>query len=400
MDEGATQTSTQPFLDPRRRGNSSMLSEEDESDVVCILHPGSPAAYRAVGMIAEASPQHILQNQGLSLVSKTTNEIDSRDAVGLEATNSRHQEDVNQEKARVGPRGNFESGCHAMDIALRLSSPLLDPCMGFTFGRRARRCDMVISAEDEYAKMVSGMHFRIYLNKSGVLMLEDTSTNGTIVDSIPLKGGEQSPEYESKRMLNSGAIIEILLDPHEIRITEVMKFIVKVPSRDHVADRWRQNLAKYMAWLDQTERQAAAFAQAQIHEKAITMPPVATLFSNNLRRTDRIKQHIPFNILGDGLKPAASSGSDIARNLAVGIEKYNFGMEWNGGDIYNVVGYIGRGAFANVYKLATKRDGEIFAAKQLEKRRFIKNNILDHKINNEMLIMKNLSHVSSLFGRA
>lgn len=69
-------------------------------------------------------------------------------------------------------------------------------------------------------------------------------------------------------------------------------------------------------------------------------------------------------------------------------------MEWNGGDQYNVVGYIGKGAFAIVYKLAMKRDGELFAVKQIEKRRFVKNGILDRKINNEIHIMKNLSHVS------
>lgn len=85
---------------------------------------------------------------------------------------------------------------------------------------------------------------------------------------------------------------------------------------------------------------------------------------------------------------------EFTRNLAAGSETYNHGMAWNGGEEYNVVGYIGKGAFATVFKLATKRDGELFAVKQIDKRRFIKNNVLDQKISNEMLIMRDLCHVS------
>lgn len=85
--------------------------------------------------------------------------------------------------------------------------------------------------------------------------------------------------------------------------------------------------------------------------------------------------------------------------IASGSSQYHFGMHWNGGDTYNVVGYIGKGAFAMVYKLATKRDGEVFAVKQLEKRKFIKNGILDHKVNNELRIIKHLRHVSSKHDR-
>ena len=79
--------------------------------------------------------------------------------------------------------------------------------------------------------------------------------------------------------------------------------------------------------------------------------------------------------------------------LTAGSERYNSGMRWSGGDKYNVVAYVGRGAFANVYKLATKREGEVFAVKELEKRRFIKDGILDVKFNNELDIMKKLDHV-------
>jgi hypothetical protein len=72
---------------------------------------------------------------------------------------------------------------------------------------------------------------------------------------------------------------------------------------------------------------------------------------------------------------------------------YTHGMQWGGGSTYNVVGQIGKGAFATVYKLTMKNDGRVFAAKELDKRRFMKNGILDMKVDNEMKIMKGLRHV-------
>lgn len=69
-------------------------------------------------------------------------------------------------------------------------------------------------------------------------------------------------------------------------------------------------------------------------------------------------------------------------------------MAWSGGERFNVIGLIGRGAFANVFQLATKRDGELYAAKQIDKRQFIKSNAADNKIHNEMHIMSKLCHVS------
>lgn len=69
------------------------------------------------------------------------------------------------------------------------------------------------------------------------------------------------------------------------------------------------------------------------------------------------------------------------------------GMQWDGGEKYNVIKFIGEGAFAKVLQVSTKRDGEIFAAKQLEKRRFVKDGHLGSKVYFELNVMKNLSHV-------
>ena len=80
--------------------------------------------------------------------------------------------------------------------------------------------------------------------------------------------------------------------------------------------------------------------------------------------------------------------------LAAGSDRYNHGMRWNGGEKYNVIDKIGQGAFATVYKLATKREGKAYACKELEKRRFVMDGVLDMKFNNELEIMKKLDHAS------
>ena len=69
-------------------------------------------------------------------------------------------------------------------------------------------------------------------------------------------------------------------------------------------------------------------------------------------------------------------------------------MKWNGGETYNVVGYIGQGAFAMVYKLSTVQDGVVYACKQIEKRRFVKDGQPGHKMHYEIRIMESISHVS------
>ena len=92
-------------------------------------------------------------------------------------------------------------------------------------------------------------------------------------------------------------------------------------------------------------------------------------------------------------KAEASPNASI---LAAATGDYNHGLQWNGGEKYNVVSYIGKGAFAMVYKLSAKKDGEVYACKQIEKRRFIKDGVLNHKVHNEILVMKDLEHVRAL----
>ena len=74
------------------------------------------------------------------------------------------------------------------------------------------------------------------------------------------------------------------------------------------------------------------------------------------------------------------------------MRESTYGNHWNGGKLYNFTGLLGKGAFAMVYKVQTKDKGKVFAAKELDKRRFIKNGVLDIKFDNELKIMKQLHH--------
>jgi serine/threonine protein kinase len=69
---------------------------------------------------------------------------------------------------------------------------------------------------------------------------------------------------------------------------------------------------------------------------------------------------------------------------------------WNGSNKYNRGPEIGKGAFAVVYKVTHRFDGTPYAAKEIEKRKFMKNGVLDQKVENEMRIMQKLQHVGVL----
>lgn len=305
VDDSMDDQSTQPHTDPRRNGaTNSGLSEQEEADIFCILHPGSIAAHNAVLATMKHAPENILQNEDL-----LTEPFDEHDLASTSTATSR-------------------------DIALRFSSKVKDPTMGFVFGRHSARCDVLLTSVQE-EKHVSNRHFRIYLNKDGILMLQDQSTNGTIVDDnrLQIKGPPGSP---SQNMLSGGSIISIIANR-----SEEIKFIVRLPSRvtENCNQAYLHNLRTYLS----------------------TMPWQGK--SNFL---------------------ALPSGVDHAH-----------GMHWNGGPHYNITGQIGKGAFAIIYKLATKKDGMVFAAKELDKRRFMKNGILDLKVDNEVWIMRELRHVSN-----
>ncbi|KAJ5729631.1 uncharacterized protein N7483_004139 [Penicillium malachiteum] len=296
----ATQESTQPTADPRRMGlHNSGLHDQDLADIICILHPNSHAAHDAVAATASLGTQHILQQAALDYESSET---------------------------------------AALDVALRLSSDVHDLSTGFCFGRNSARCDVLLASNDD-AKKVSNCHFRIHLTGDGIIMLQDTSTNGTIVDNCRLRKNSK----DNSRMLVNGSVIQVVTGSHG---SDEVRFIVRIPSRENFAVKYTQNVLQYF------QRVQAALADA----------------GNNNGRPVPTQPVLPWSV-GNA-----------------------FGMHWTGSPMYNVTGQIGKGAFATVYKIATKQHGSIYAAKELDKRRFMRNGILDQKVDNEMKIMRDLKH--------
>lgn len=239
---------TQPILDPRRAGrNNSGLSDRDLDDVICILHPSSAAAIKVVAHVARVAPQHVLQNDDLD---------GDSDGAGLDPSRDDRM-----------PR----------DIALRLSARLKDACTGFRFGRNALTSDIVIGTDyGDKIPHISNTHFRIYLTPDGVLMLQDSSTNGTMVDNKLLRAKPPNPPPPglraaagTSRMLTAGSVIELFCGerPEEgvQRWGEVVKFIVRIPSRYGHEEAYDSRLQQYLDLLMMHhQRKALAIERARL----------------------------------------------------------------------------------------------------------------------------------------
>ena len=94
--------------------------------------------------------------------------------------------------------------------------------------------------------------------------------------------------------------------------------------------------------------------------------------------------------------PLQRHKSPRALSIAAATGRNNYGMSWNGGEDYNIVGRIGGGAFADVFKISSVKEGEVYACKQIEKNRFIKDGQAVAKMYDEIKIMERLRHVSSV----
>jgi hypothetical protein len=233
---------TQLVIDPRRLGHgNSGLNEEDLADICCILHPASPPAYRAAALIHDANPQHTIS-------------FDS-DVKIREKENALHVETFDL----------AEQGLKSCDIALRLSAKLKDPMGGFHFGRNATRCDFVIGNNDQ-SKRISNIHFRIYINAYGIIMLEDQSTNGTAVDGALLRGKEKENGSDYRHTLEQGSIIHLTMTPPE----EDYRFIVRIPQRDEISENaYQQNLTAFFLRMNNVrlENEARAGVKGEVTKK-------------------------------------------------------------------------------------------------------------------------------------
>ena len=267
MEETATQPATQP-QDGEKRLHFS-ISEQDQTDVICILHPTSRAAHQAVELVVKQCPQHILQNEGLEhLLYHDNDDLEAAGSTRPDLGSQGSQD--NGETAESKDEAGTHSGHAAKDIALRLSSVLLNPCLGFTFGRNPQKCDIPI-VRDENTK-ISNSHFRIYINTNGVLMVEDTSKNGTWVDQhglSALKAQSPNSNISCRRIITQGNIISVPDGRNQ-----PIRFIVGLPARNGQEAAYTKALEEYAAHISQLERQATLAAQAAANGNMMP-PPVS-----------------------------------------------------------------------------------------------------------------------------
>ena len=327
--EECTQPSTQ--LQQADQRPEPLYSSPAFDDVICLLHPASQPALDMVKLIWKQTPKHILQNVNHQLKVSHEPEDDDLKMDNLKEVDSKESKEPS-----------------SLDIALRTSSPLRNLALQFVFGRDPDKADVCVRLNTSHDIRISAMHFRIYVNPHGVLMIQDHSTNGTRVDWTNLH------KAHTKRMLTHGTMIEFAaLSDKTAGTLKWARFIVKLPVRNN-EEQYKANLKEYLA--------------------RVQAPP-----SNGF---------MPL------LVPPVDLTSDNLELLAAGTARSPLNMGWTGEHKYNTIGEIGKGAFATVFKIATVNEGNIFAAKRVARSGFIKNGVTDVRFYNELHIMKKVAHVS------
>ncbi|KAL6869832.1 Protein kinase protein rad53 [Amphichorda felina] len=356
MDGEEPTQATQTVLDPRRENKqNSGFSDDDISDILCILYPTSKSSRQEVQRLALEGSPFIIGKDDADVVEPNYDLEDN--AKNFDSNPSGH--------------GNYA-------IILRLSSQIKNYAAGFTFGRNPARCDVVFA--NDPLKRVSNIHFRIYINEYNNILVEDQSTNGTFVDGrlltsrAKVKDNTGEPPIH-KWVLTSGAVIKIYLHQELHDLT----FRVRIPRReDEYAEIFHTRVAEYFALHGLPTRNDPAPAPA---------PAPANGGPVDIFKTPGKPLVNPRGEVEGGEITQQARSPSKRKELPNTMRR-----EWNGSGKYNRIGTIGKGAFAIVYKVTSKYDGMPYAAKELEKRRFIKNGVLDQKVENEMNIMKRVQH--------
>ncbi|KAF6810708.1 hypothetical protein CSOJ01_06152 [Colletotrichum sojae] len=334
---------TQNVIDPRRVGKQNTgFSDDDISDIICLLYPHSESARREVSRIAkEQKSPHVIGTDEADDVEPDYEVEDRADQFELAPPNGHHA------------------------LILRLSAETKDPLNGFLFGRNVSRCDVCFL--NDPMRRLSNVHFRIYVNQHGTILLEDRSTNGTFVDGTLLRMKPKDPNEKNgtMRTLTHGSRVKILMHAE----AKDLEFLVRIPKRaGEYASAYDAKVAQY------TMRLKALRAKQQNETIAPGPGGHVDLFPAPRRQPQAPRARIAL--------PSGTTQDNTDR----------FPRDWDGAGRYNRVGQIGKGAFAVVYKVTSKFDGVPYAAKELEKRRFIKNGVLDQKVENEMKIMQKVQH--------
>jgi hypothetical protein len=369
LDDQAEQ-STQSVADIRRipgKAHQSGLAGSDPWNVICILHPSSPAAFDDVAHLADYAPQHLLRQPSIEEL-EYGGDVD----LTLEAVGGPTKPPTEQTKP-------LSSANMSRDIALRFDSNVKSPHMGFIFGRNPEKVDIQVG--DNVQKRVSNTHFRIYVNKSGMLMIQDMSTNGTVVGDVYLQKGKKN----EKRMLLDGTLIRFVFDPPE----QELRFNVRIPSRDGHEEQYHRALDDYLQRIEIFEGQELAL------QRAAAVPVDAAIHPAILRNlmpnpNDTPKNGSPFKTPA---QPVATRHPQQAAPPRRSVRARVQTSQWKGGEKYNVIETAGKGAFSTVYKVATKDEGEVFAAKELNKRNILKDELLDATLDKEIRILERIDHV-------
>ncbi|KAI9889015.1 MAG: hypothetical protein M1814_006073 [Vezdaea aestivalis] len=373
MDEEATQPNTQPLdLDSHAQTSLDGFYPEELADVICTLHPSNDFTRKSIASVARDRPQHVLSHDRFSTL--------------LPAV-PRHDDKL---EGDMGPPDAPRPA--DFDIALRMSSDVLDPALGFTFGRSKEKSDIMLLGE----RRISQMHFRIYLTGEGVLMLQDNSTNGTFVDRTLLQKDGQAAGSSSHTIQHGSAIAV-----SSGRNSPELGFYVKLPLRSGQEASYERNFRRYRDKIN-ISVQAKQFAKAaKLGGRPLASIPSSTALEallptqaspNVASTTPFVTQYQPaVNRKNGALPKTYRQNNDFL--LAAGASRLQLGRQWNPHNSkYSLLAEIGKGAFAMVFKASRRSDGKLFAVKELDKKAFKKANVIEINVSSEVQIMSKLSH--------
>ncbi|KAF8251424.1 Pkinase-domain-containing protein [Wilcoxina mikolae CBS 423.85] len=353
-EEEATQQATQP-LPPHNGISPSDSSGQDYSGVICFLHPCSPAAIAIV---------HRTQKSNSNLVVRLP--VPEAGTKGRRAPQDDPEADDEEdpESTQIDDHGQ----CTAIDLALRYKPGPKDPVSGFLFGRNPYKCDIVM-IDNPSRRRISNMHFRIYVNAGGALMLEDMSTNGTWVDNYCLiKNGR----HGQKRVLSPGSIIFMCPGTPE----ELVRFIVRIPKdsgkglKSAVSTPEKPQQPPPSSHLLSSPGPPPKFGPLRIDAASpgvviqspqqrnaaalLRIPPIAQRMPGDQHRRPIVDVDQASNVTRDAHTMREPSGS----------------MIWSGDAKYLLSVQIGKGAFATVNKAYERTTGDVVAVKMIAKRTF------------------------------
>jgi hypothetical protein len=373
-EEEPTQPSTQE-LPPHNGVAPSDNAGQDYSGIICFLHPCSPAAIAIV---------HRAQIASSNLVVRLPVPTDSTKGRRAPQDDSSAEDEEDPESTQVDDAGRNT----AIDLALRHKPGPKDPLSGFVFGRNPYKCD-ILMVDSANSLRISNMHFRIYVNARGALMLEDMSTNGTWVDDKHLRKGGESGR---KRVLSPGSIIFLCPGKSE----ELIRFVVRIP----------RETGRGFKPIQPPDNPPAV--SAALHRFPANSPPNVGLPRVGGVQPGVVQSPQQRNAAAILRSPLANRPADELhrrqpviptpeiRDTHTMREPLN-SMSWGGDHKYLLAAQIGKGAFATVNKAYEKSNGDVVAVKSIAKRTFATQVGRDNLgVKKEIDILESLKHVSYL----